>query len=591
MAEVVDLATMRASVAARVQSEIEEFPPDEEKRGGGGDGITPNFVRLCLVNNERGDGILYAAQHRNTFMFNKASGTWMQFTGHHWSLDHYNRSMTAVEQVALRYLREAEKLVPSLDEARAEVRNVKARLKLADKHLAAATRKGDTEDMLQAKAEVETAEQELLDADGRLKGLELDHKAFTRRIERLRSVKGANNCLTWAHCVEDPLACKGDEFDRHPLLLACANGVIDLQTGRVRPGRPADMLLRAIPIAWPEDFPHLEAFLAEDPGTPSPCPTWERAFNEILLDDPERAGFLERYLGYCLTGLTNEQYYLFCVGEGANGKGLLFDALADILGDLSWDINPELLMEQKTSRSSGGPSADLVSLMGRRLIIASEGEENRRISGQMLKRLTGQDSITARSPHDKFEVTFKPVFKLIFRTNDVPYGITKGFSMIRRLLYLHFPLIYVDDPEAEARAKPQQAEMFRKKDGKLREKLQAEYPGILLWLVRACLKYQRDGLVPPDSIRAAVEALRREEDHVGRFIEEVCQRTDPDESMMFKEFYGGLEKWYAENIDKKDKYLPSKKSVSAQLVKMGFRREQSGGQTYIYGLRIPFVPA
>jgi putative DNA primase/helicase len=553
------------------------------------DGIDSDFVRSCLANNERGDGLLYAALHRDRFMYNKALGAWMQFIGHFWSLDFFDRSMTGVEKCALRYLEEDKALQPALETARVEERTARGLVKLAEKVLKSAQAKADPGDLVSAKEELAAAEQEHLVKQADLKALDAEHKAYVRRIERLRSVKGAQNALKWAHCVESSLMCKGDEFDRHPMLLACANGVIDLRKATRRDGRPGDMLQRAIPIAWPSDYQHIDAFMAEDPEAPSPCPIWERTFSQVLQDDKLETEFLERYLGYCITGLTNEQYYLFCVGEGANGKGLIFDVLAEILGDLSWDVSPEILMEQKNTGSVGGPSAHLVSLMGRRVIIASEGEENRRISGSMLKRMTGQERINARSPHDKFEVTFATAFKLIFRTNEIPYGITKGFSMIRRLLYLTFPLMYVDDPEAEARLKPQLAGLFRQKVGDLREQLQKEYPGILLWLVRACLKYQRDGLNPPDSIRAAVEGLRREEDHVGRFVEEVCERTEPDQWMMFKEFYGGLEKWYADNIDKKDKYLPSKKSVSAQLVKMGFTREQSGGQTYIYGLRIPVL--
>lgn len=581
------LAEINAKVEALNREENEHFPPAAPTPSGAL--ITPELIQQCLANNERGDGILYAALHRDSFMYNKAAGDWMQFVGHSWSRDHFNRSVTAVEKVALSYLHEDDKLQPLLNAAREEERTARGQVKMAEKQLAAAQKKADADEMTAAKLQVLEAGQELLSKQGILTGLGIDHKAYIRRIDRLRSVKGAQNCLTWAHCVESSLACRGDEFDRHPMLLACLNGVIDLRLGNRRDGVPSDMLQRAIPIAWPTDYPHLDAFLSGDPAAPSPCPTWDKVFSEVLQDDPDTTGFLERYLGYCMTGLTKEQYYLFCVGEGANGKGLIFDALADILGDLSWDISPELLMEQKTSQSAAGASAHLVSLMGRRLIIASEGEENRRISAAMLKRLTGQDRITARSPHDKFEVTFDPSFKLIFRTNDIPYGITKGFSMIRRLLYLHFPLIYVDDPQAESKSKPQLASYYRQKDNTLRDKLKKEYPGILLWLVRACLRYQHDGLAPPDSIRAAVEELRREEDHVGRFVEEVCEATEPDQWMTFREFYGGLEKWYSDNIDKKDKFLPSKKSVSAQLGKMGYVREKTGGQIYLYGLRIPVL--
>jgi len=553
--------------------------------------ITSRDVQECLTNNERGDGILYAALMRGRFIYNKATEDWQIFSGHAWALDHFNKATTAVEEVALRYGEEADKLVPPMEDKAGELRAARMDAKAADKAINAASKKQDPGQMEQAKAALDEATLRLDTAARELKGLQIEHKAYIRRIERLRSVKGANNCLTWAHTVERPLACKGDEFDRHPWLLPCSNGVIDLRTGKMRDGKPTDMLMRSIPVAWPASFPHLDDYLRCKPGTPSPCPEWEKFFAEIHQDDAEIIDFHGRYFGYAITGLTNEQYYLCSVGDGANGKGVMYDTFAEVLGPLSWDISPELILEQKMSRNSAGPSADLISLMGRRLVIASETDENRRISAAMIKRLTGQERITARSPHEKYEITFEPVFKLIFRTNSIPHGLTKDFAMVRRLIYIHYPLMYVDNPEAEAAAKPQLAQYFRPKDGQLRNKLRKEMPGILAWLVRECLKYQRDGLSPPDQIRAAVDHLRKEEDHLGRFLEEVPDRADPEQHIIFKELYGHFQKWYQDNIDLKDKYLPSKKSVSAQLVKRGYRREQWGGQTYFYGLHLPYAPS
>lgn len=585
-----DTSDIRAQVEARIAEEQTLLGCTEPPGANDLPAINGKFIRQCLINNERGDGVLYATLHRDRFMFNKAIQDWLQFRGHHWDLDHLTEAVTAVEQVAVKYLEESDKLVEPIEQARERLINARSAAKRAEKILKAAQGKEDAGEIATAKAALEEAEQILAREERALKSLELEHKAFLRRVERLRSVRGAQNCLTWAHCIERPLACKGDEFDRQPWLLPCANGVIDLRTGKQRSGKPSDMLMRAIPVDWPTSYPHLHAYLRCEPGTPSPCPEWERFFAEIHQDDPETIDFHGRYLGYIATGLTHEQYYLCWIGDGANGKGVMGDLLAEILGPLAWDISPELILEQKNSRGSSGPSADLVSLMGRRLVIASETDENRRISAAMIKRLTGQERITARSPHDKYEITFEPCFKLIFRTNNVPAGLTKDFAMVRRLIYIHYPLMYVDDPAKEAEAKPQQAHLFRQKDGGLRDRLRREKPGILAWLVRECLRYQRDGLSPPDRIRAAVDQLRRDEDHLGRFLEEVCERTDPGDWIMFKELYGHFQKWYADNIDAKDKYLPSKKSVSAQLVKRGFRREQQGGQTYIYGLRIPFAP-
>lgn len=549
--------------------------------------VDGKFIRNCLANNERGDGVLYATFHRGRYIYNKAIGAWMLYDGHHWELDHFNKSVSGVEQVAVAYLNEADKLLELIDKAKAASRDASLAYRAANMALKAAQKKEDAGEMIQAKEAIDQAAKDLAAAQHHLEGLQLEHKAFTRRVERLRSVKGASNCLTWAHCIEESLACKGDEFDRHPMQLSATNGVIDLSTGKIRPGKPTDMIMRSIPVAWPTDYPHLADYL-RDKDVPSPCPEWDKFFGDIHLDDAEIIDFHGRYLGYTITGLTNEQYYLCWVGDGANGKGVMGDILAEILGPLSWDISPELILEQKNSRGSSGPSADLISLMGRRMVIASETDENRRISAAMIKRLTGQERITARSPHEKYEITFEPCFKLIFRTNNVPQGLTKDFAMVRRLIYLHYPLMYVDDPGAEAEAKPQQAHLFKQKDETLRERLRKEKPGILLWLVRQCLRYQRDGIKPPEKIRASVSQLRKEEDHLGRFIDEVCVRSE-ESYQSFREIYACFSKWYEHEVDSKDKYRPSKKSVSAQLVKRGFIRQQTGGQTSFLGLWVNYT--
>lgn len=541
------------------------------------------FVRKCLQNNERGDGVLYSTLHQNRFMFNKAIGKWMIFDKHHWELDYMDSSMVAVEQVAMAYHAELVKLDPKIEAAITASSVAGQRLKRAEAKLKAAQIKTDAAAMAEAAKDLDAAAIEKSDADYTLGNLKAEHKTFARRIERLRAVKGSENCLKWAHCIDKALACKGDEFDQHPMKLATPGGIIDLVTGQIRPGKPADMIMRSITTTLPTDYTHLEAYL-RDENVPSPCPEWDKFFNEIHLDDAEIIDFHGRYLGYTITGLTSEQYYLCCIGDGANGKGVMGDVISDILGQLSWDISPELILEQKNARASSGPSADLISLMGRRMVIASETDDNRRISCSMIKKLTGQDKITARSPHEKYEITFTPCFKLIFRTNAMPLGLTKDFAMRRRLLLIHYPLMYVADPAAEAADKPQQAHLFRQQDQGLRDKLRKEKSGILLWLLKQCLKYQRDGLNPPDKIKAAVTTLYREEDHLGRFINDVCEREDCQIS--FREFYGAFAKWYGHEIDAKDKYLPSKKNVSAQLVKRGFKRTLIGGQTYFHGLYI-----
>ncbi|APG45463.1 hypothetical protein [Syntrophotalea acetylenica] len=236
-----------------------------------------------------------------------------------------------------------------------------------------------------------------------------------------------------------------------------------------------------------------------------------------------------------------------------------------------------MILEQKTLKAPPGPP-DIISLYGRRLVVASETEQHRRISGAKVKRLTGSDTLTGRAPHDKYEVNFTPTHTLALVTNHAPKGLAADFALFRRLLYLEYPLRYVADPALEARSDPQNAAIYRQRDPDLPRRLLANQPGILAWLVRGCLEWQRDGLKPPDKLRAAAEAIRRNEDHLARFIEESCRRIDNDSRLLFKLFYGKFEEWFAENVDEEKRYKPTKKSIADQLRRKGYQVENTGGR-------------
>jgi putative DNA primase/helicase len=558
----------------RVQAEIEHMPPPEESTDGTPD--DPRFVLQCLENNERGDGVLYAALHRGKFTCNKSKKDkpWLMWQGHHWQSDHMDRSMMAVENVALTYGAQASRIS-------AEIAELREALKIENAKIDSCK---EAEDDAGQRAAMVNAEQ--LSADiGRLTS---KRNSLNKRMDRLRGVRGANNCLTWAHCIDNPLAIVGDEIDLKPWLLACPNGVIDLQTGELKPGNPDDYLVRAVPTHFPEgsDVAH---YLATGEGCQAT--NWVKFIGEIHEGKQEIIDFVHRFCGYCATGLRVEHFLACFIGEGANGKGTMFETIQEVLGELSWSIDPEMLLEQKNARSSGGPNADIVSLQGRRFVVASETEEGRRISTAAVKRLTGGDTLKGRSPHDKYEINFKPTHKLILYTNHPPRGLAKDFAMFRRLLYLWYPLRYVNDPEKEQEKDPQNAHIYRQKDPDLPEKLKAEAPWILAWIVRGCLLWQQEGgLKPPHQLRAAAEAIRNEEDNVGRFVEDVCIRVDTDCRLQFKSFYDAFKAWYEENVDENDRFRKSKKSVAEELRRKGYKvppAKETGGTLYVYGLHLP----
>lgn len=576
-------------IREQVRAEEEAHPPKERVER---DPITPEYVRQCLIANELGDGSLYRELMRDRYVFVKASQSWLVWRDHHWDIDKMDEHIQAVEKVALRYGKEADELAKPIERAQESLSIAGKKLRQAEEIQKIAVKGDDQAKIAAAKTEVTRAEAEKKDAERRLYSLTEERKALTRRVERLRSLRGARNCAEYSHCVEDPLAIIGDEIDQQPLLLPCVNGVIDMRTGRLRDGRPRDYLVKAVPVLWPVNHKGLDDYLAGDPGAPSPCPIFEHQFLPSVFEDPEIEEFICRLMGYASTGLTLEQFIIVAAGEGRNGKGIFFEEVHGTLGELAWIIQPELILEQKNARSSNGASPDIVALQGRRIVIASETDENRRISASRVKQLTGGDTLNGRLLYDKFETNFTPTHTLFLQTNPIPGGLTKDFALLKRLLLVRFPFMFVDDPAAEALKKPAMRDFFKKRDVHLKAKLRGERDsgGILAWLMKGCLQWQKmGGLHPPDLVRADIEELRQSEDVLEQFIESWCERDELDNyGSMFKDIYGAFKEWYAEHVDdsKDPRYLPSKKTVTKQLEKKGFQKFTRGGQTWFLGLRV-----
>lgn len=516
-----ELNAMREQVEQARRAEAEQLGEDSPAEELVATTITPELISDCLYNNERGDGVLFAELHRDKFLHIKNSSQWLLWNDYHWQIDKIDESHNAVEAVATTYLGQA-----AFHWDMAKKANESGEPEIEKKH--------------QNKA-----------------------RDYNKRATRLRGLRGAKNCLEYAHKIgNQALAIVGDEIDQRPWLLPCKNGVIDLKTGKLQAGVPGDYLVKAIPVEW-KSIDH-------------PCPNWERFISEIHQDDPEIIAFIQRLLGYSITGLVKEHFIATFVGEGRNGKSVMFDTLRSIMGDLSWTIQPELILEQKTARSSAGPSPDLISLQGRRLVVASETDENRRISGSKVKDLTGGDMICARAPHDRFETNFKPTHTLFLHTNHIPNGLTRDYALYQRLLFIHYPLKFIDDPR-----EPNE----RQRDPDLITKLADEASGILAWLVAGCLDWQDQGLAPPTKLRADAEQLRIKEDTFQQFYNEQLLE-EADASVLFKDIYAMFGAWFVEEIDETKRYIPSKKAIGLWLDKHGFEGRKPSGQATRFGLRL-----
>ena len=522
--KVIDLAEMRRLVEdQRRQEDQSSDQPAEAKDSSGSD---RKFIRSCFYENERGDGRLFAKLHRDKYLRVKAwdeKTGWLMWNGIHWERDVKESVFCGVETVALQFNSEALHTRELRDKAIEEARS---------------------EDV---------------------KKLDKELGEYRRRVEGLRGLRRAKACLEWAHKIGDEsLAIVGDEIDQRPWLLPCANGVIDLKTGEVQPGLPDDLLVKAIPVQWQ--------------GVDAPRPTWDAFIREIHQDDPELCAFVQRLLGYSLTGLTVEHFIAVFIGEGRNGKGTMLETVKAVLGELAWSIQSDLLMENKSPRSTAGPSPDIISFKGVRLAIASETDKHAKISPARIKLFTGGDTLCGRAPHDRFEINFRPTHTLVLATNHTPSGLTKDFALLKRLLYINYPLKFVDGPDP---TDPTQ----RQRDPDLVERLRGEYPGILAWLVQGCLLWQRDGLAPPSRIHADIEELRLSEDHLQQFLNDCCDQSNPDATIGFTEFYGCFRKWYWEMKDDRPSFTPTKNSIGRELTKKGIKRNNTGDRK-VYGITI-----
>jgi putative DNA primase/helicase len=276
-----------------------------------------------------------------------------------------------------------------------------------------------------------------------------------------------------------------DQWDADPWLLNTPDGVVNLQTGTKRAHQATDYMTKITAAGPRGDCPRFLAFLERITGS-----------------DPELIAYLRRVLGYALTGITREHALFFGYGTGANGKSVLLSTVAGIFGDYHKTAPIETFTVSNVDRHP----TDLAMLRGARLVTATETEEGRQWAESRIKSLTGGDRVSARFMRQDF-FEFLPQFKLFIAGNHRP-GLRSVDEAIRRRFHL---IPFAVTIPAEER------------DGELTEKLKAEWPGILAWIVSGCLKWQSEGLAAPKAVTDATTEYLNSEDAIAAWIEERCE--------------------------------------------------------------------
>ncbi len=276
-------------------------------------------------------------------------------------------------------------------------------------------------------------------------------------------------------------------LDVDDFMLGVSNGVVDLRTGSYRPAERDDFLTRqcGTPFVESATCPIFQAFLARATG-----------------GDIELEAYLQRLIGYTLTGSAIEHCLGFLYGRGRNGKSTFLETMQSLTGDYSVQTQPETLT---TTQRKGGANNDVARLAGRRLVVSNEVDEGSHFDEALIKQLTGGDIVTARFLYQE-SFDFKPKFKLLIIGNYKPVirGDDNGIWSRVHLI----PFIQTI-PEAE-------------QDKLLTVKLQKELPGILNWAIAGCLAWQKNGIKPPKVIVDATRAYRADMDILGEWMDEDC---------------------------------------------------------------------
>ena len=324
-----------------------------------------------------------------------------------------------------------------------------------------------------------------------------------------------------------------DALDRDPMLLSCLNGTLDLKTGKLREHRREDLITCMAPVEVDPkaDCPHFKEFL------------------DRIHPDPSVRGYLQRVMGYCLTGDVSEQALFFFHGSGANGKSVLVSVIQGLLGRrLAITAEPKLLLASKFSEHTTG----LADLRGARVAVTSEINEGRSLDAALVKQLTGCDEITARRMREN-NSQFAPTHKLIVMANHKPLVDASDAAMWRRIHTVTFGVVI---PEAE-------------QDKHLKEKLLAELPGILNWALEGLRAWRAGGLAPPVAVLAARQAYQREMDSVAEFCEEGLLGV-PEGAIQATALYSAYETWVVARGERPK----SQTDFGKELSRLGYQKKR-----------------
>lgn len=343
----------------------------------------------------------------------------------------------------------------------------------------------------------------------------------------------------------DGIAITPAMLNRDPWLLACENGTIDLRAGQFRPHQRDDLMTKVVPAAY-------------DPA--AECFRWEAFLSRVLAGNQELIDFIQRAVGYSLTGLTSERALFFLYGSGANGKSTFLEVLRALLSGYAAQADFTTFLERK----GDGPRNDIARLFGARLVTSSEVGEGKRLNESLVKTLTGDETVTARFLHAEF-FEFKPAFKLWLAANHKPVIRGTDNAIWDRIRLVPFTVAI----PAEERDKGLAAALY------------AELPGILAWAVGGAVLWHQRGLGDAEPVRDATESYRKESDTLGSFLEDRCEL-----SPLWEEPASVLYAAYVSWCSTGGEYQNTQTWFGRALTERGIHGLKRGSKSFRVGIRV-----
>ena len=361
-------------------------------------------------------------------------------------------------------------------------------------------------------------------------------KFFERHIKKSRSHNSKINMIKES---EHKVPILPSQMDTDIRLFNTPRGIINLKNGKIFPHNSKEYITKINYVEYTEN---------------AKCPEWIKFLNSIFNNDQELIKYIQKAIGYSLTGSTKEQCMFILYGNGRNGKTTFINVINEIMGEYAINIQPETIMVRN---NNGGANSDIARLKGARFVTSVEPNKGMRLNEGLVKQLTGDDRVTARRLYeDEFE--FKPEFKLWLSTNHKPIISGTDLGIWRRLHLIPFTVEIPDD----------------KIDKNLKSKLKKELTGILRWAIEGCLLWQKEELGIPAVVKQATKEYRNEMDVISAFVEE-CIEVNNSSKVGASELYEVYKKWASDN----NEYEMSSRKFGIEMTKR-FEKVKIGGFFY-----------